>query len=78
MFQLRSENIHFAAIFKYDFVIEVGKCLLSLIYMLVLNECFPNFCLFEDEYFDYGAVGAKKFIEIIMSDDIPKLIIDAD
>jgi hypothetical protein len=44
----------------------------------IFNESLPYFCLLEDEDFDYGAIRAKQLIKIIMSNDVTKLIIDAN
>ena len=78
MLQLRPKDIHFAAIREDDFVIEIIEGFLCLVDVLVFNECLPYFGLFEDEDLDYGAIGAEELVEIIMSDDVTELIIDAD
>ena len=44
----------------------------------VLNEGFPDLGLLEDENFDDGSVGAEKLVEVVMSNDIAELVIDAD
>ena len=42
------ENIHFAAIFEDDFVVELGKSFGCGFGVFVLNEGFPDFGFFED------------------------------
>ena len=45
--------------------------------MSILNKCFPYLGLLEDEDLDDGTMRAEKLVEIIMSDDVSKLVVDA-
>lgn len=78
MSEFRAEDVEFAAIFEDDFVVEVEECSLSWVCLLILYESFPDFGFFKDEYFDYSSVGTEKLVQVIMSDDIAKLVVDAD
>lgn len=72
------KNVHFASILEDDFVIKVEQCLDSRVGGLELNKGLPDFGLFEYEYFDDFAVGYKKLIEVVMSDDIAEPVVDTD
>lgn len=76
--QLRSEDVHLAAILKDDLVIEVKQGLFCLICLWVFDECLPDLGLFEDEYLDNGAMGGEELIEIVVGDDVAKLVVYAD
>lgn len=76
--QLRAENVHLAAVFKNDFVVKMQEGLCGFRDLSILHEGFPDLGFFEDEYLDDGTVGTEELIEIVMGDDIAKLIVDAD
>ena len=78
MFQFRMENVHFAAILKDDFIIELRKGLRGRVRMDVLDEGFPDFGFFEDEYFDNFTKRIEELIEIVVSDNIAISIVDAN
>ena len=42
-----------------------------------LYERFPDFGFFEDEYFDDGAVWAEELVEVVVRNDVTKLVVDA-
>ena len=54
------------------------ECFFCLVCVGILDECFPDLCLLEDEYFDNGSVGAEELIEIVVGDDVSELIVDTD
>lgn len=78
MFEFGAKDVHFGAVFKDDFIVEVDEGFFCLSASFVLDKGFPYFRLFEDENFDYSAVGAKELIQVVMSDDVAELIVDAD
>ena len=78
VFQFRSEDVHFAAIFKNDLIVEMIQCFFSLWGVVVLDKGFPDLCFLEDEYFDDGSVWAKELVEVVMGDYITELVVDAD
>jgi hypothetical protein len=56
----------------------MNECLFSFRRTRVLNKGLPDFGLFEDEYFDNRPMRTEELIEIVVSDDISELIINAD
>lgn len=48
VFELRSEDIHFAAILKNDFIVEARQSFFCTHHRLILDEGFPNLGLFKD------------------------------
>lgn len=46
--------------------------------MFELNEGFPDFGFFKDEYFNNFSIRYKKLIKVVMSDDISKPVVDTD
>lgn len=54
------------------------ECFFCLVCVGILDKCFPDLCLLENEYFDDGSVGAEELIEIVVGDDVSELIVDTD
>ena len=77
MLQFRPEDVHFTSILENDFVVKLSQSFLCLRSVRVLDECFPYFCFFENEDFNNSSVRAEELIEIVVCDDIAKLIVDA-
>ena len=78
MLEFGVENVHFATIFENDFIIQLTKCLGCRFRFFVLDEGFPDFGLFEDEYFDNLAKRDEKLIKVVMSDNIAITVINTD
>ena len=77
MLQFRTEYVHLTSILKNDLIVQLHQSLLSLSCMSILNKCFPYLGLLEDEDLDDGTMRAEKLVEIIMSDDVSKLVVNA-
>ena len=77
MLEFGVENVHFAAIFEDDFVVELGKGFGCGFRVFVLDEGFPDFGFLEDEYFDNLAERDEKLIKVVMSDNVAITVINA-
>jgi hypothetical protein len=78
MLEFGVENVHFATILKNDFVIQLVKSLGCRFRFFVLDEGFPNFGFFKDEYFDYLAKRNEKLIKVVMSNNVAITVINTD
>lgn len=78
MFEFGSEDIHLAAVFEDDLVVEMEEGFFALFDLWVLDKRLPDLGLLEDEYLDNGAVGAEELVEVVVCDDVAKLVVDAD
>ncbi len=76
--EFRTEYIHFTAILEDDFIIQIKQSLLCLVHLRIFNKSLPYLGLFEDEDFDDGSVGGEQLIEVIVSNNIAILVVDAD
>lgn len=78
MLEFGSEDVHLAAVFEDDLVVEMQEGLLALFDLRVLDKRLPDFGLLEDEDLDNGAVGAEELVEVVVRDDVAELVVDAD
>jgi len=78
MFKFGSENIHFAAIFKYHFVVQMLHTPFRLFNLGVFYKCFPHLCLLEDQNLNDGTIGTEQLIQIVMGNHITKLVVYAN
>lgn len=72
------ENVHFAAVLKDDVVVHIMHRKSSLVNLSELDKSFPNLRLLKDEDLDDLPILAKQVVEIVVSDDIPIFVVDAD
>ena len=60
--EFRPKDVHFTPILKDNFVIELYECFFCWFYFSVLDKCFPNLSLLENEYFDDDTVRTENLV----------------
>lgn len=78
VFELRVEDVHFAAVFEDNFVVEILQGVGCRRGVFEFDEGFPDLGLLEDEDFDDFSKGDEQLVQVVVGDYVSIAVVYAN